>query len=382
MAGWKWIAIVTVAAACRPAADDDLADTSDEGSGTESSDESDGSSSDASTSADTGGGPDVPAMESCWQWEPLGPTILGLSYIAALSGGDLIVGGSRAIVRLSADGEEIWTLNVPTLQLQNVVALPDDGFAVMGSWQQAPAPAVLRAYDDNGLFAWESSPDDTPLYSAAWWSAERGHLLALAGIGPVHRVDTFDLEGTLVESMTLDDALAADANVRSIVPLGAGFAVAGAILDDNGFRSYTAAYDATGVLAWSRDDAEGIIDDLASVDGTRMVTATADAGVSVADVTGAVVWSWHDELPGQSALALADDGRVYAAITVTNTSDEGVPDRLVELSADGELSSSAEDDPDATWSDVAWSNGRIFTVGRVSTDTGFGSRVECWDPPS
>jgi hypothetical protein len=366
MAGWKWIVGVIVAAACQHApADEDVADASDAGPGSES--------------GDTG---DAPAMKSCWRWDR--PANLdGLSYVAALSGGDLVVGGNSVIVRMSPDGDVVWTLNPQNVQMQEAVPLPDDGFAVMGTWQQYPWPGFLRAYDGDGLATWQTSQTDTPLYSAAYWSVERELLFVLGGTNPNYHVDAFDLDGTLVESLPLDNGSGANVGVHSIAPLADGFVVTGGILEDDDVRSYVAAYDVAGLRAWVRDDANGYIDDLATLDANRIVTAASNADdvfVSMADATGAVEWSWHDGRPGRPALAVADDGRIYVSITVFTTGDDEI-DRLVELSAEGTLLSIVEaDDADAQWFDAAWANGRVFTVGTAATDSGSVSRVECWDP--
>jgi hypothetical protein len=363
MAGWKWIAGVTLAAACQRAPEDDVADTSESGLGSESGDDS-ASSTDAS-SADTGETSDVPAMESCWRWDM--PATNSIQRLTALTGGDLVVIGSPAvIVRLSGDGEEVWTLNPQNVALQDVVALPDDGFAVMGSWQ-AGSVGFLRAYDDKGLATWQTTLTETIAYVDAWWSPERELLLALGATFEAPQVDVFELDGTLVETIPLG-VDGSQVNTQSIAPLGDGFAVAGGVLAGD-WQSYVAAYDAAGMPAWSLDGDDAYVEDVVSHDGSSLAIATTFE-IAALDVDGTRQWAWQDGRESDPALAVADDGRVYASFAGR------APQEVIELSADGVVTALAFGEQTAFQTDITWFDGRVYVATLDQA-----SHVDCWDPP-
>src|SRR5690349_17822489 len=123
-AGWIWIAGLTAVAACQRLPQEEVDD------GIPGLDDTASSSGPAEPFVF----PDVPAMERCWRWDST--LAAQLNGIAVATDGDVVVSGAQppAIVRLSPDGEERWTLRPQLVALSSIAALPDGGFAVVGTY--------------------------------------------------------------------------------------------------------------------------------------------------------------------------------------------------------------------------------------------------------
>ncbi len=360
--------MVVVAAACRPAAEDDVADASDDDGGGESV----GDDDDATTS-DPLDDVDVPAFEPCWRWDPTGTWI---GNIRATTDGDLLVAGRNqaTVTRLSADGEARWTIRPQNVNISDLVALPDGGFAIVGQWAGQPL-AFARAYDAEGDLAWEAAATSGSSYTAGWWWAER-ELLVLTTRSGVPVLDAFDASGALVESFTPPSAGWMNQPVRlnSITPLGSGFLVVGG-QDGDHMGSLLAAYDDDATLRWqlgSYDDGDYYLE-AASWSGEWAILAGAGAEISRIDEEGQRSWTWPGDDDSEPAIAVAPDGRTYVAMT-----NIGAPAVLLALSPEGELEALVElEDDDAFGNAIAWSQGRVYVL--VSDVPG---HVECWEPPA